>query len=221
MFQIKICGITTAADALLAAEAGADAIGLNFYPPSPRSLVFEQAEEISRQVSGMLLRVGVFVNQDEEEIRRCVESLQLEAVQLHGDEPASLIRTLHPIPVIRAFRCQEPGLAKVRETVEDYRQQQSIPAAVLLDAHLAGQYGGTGTVLDWQQLDSVDGTVGGCPLILSGGLTAENVGTAIGQVRPWAVDTASGVESEPGRKDPELLLQFVQQAKAAMASLSS
>jgi len=220
VFRIKICGITRAADALLASDLGADAIGLNFYPPSPRSLTMDQAEEICQQVSGTLQRIGVFVNQGEDEIRRCVESLQLDAVQLHGDEPAELIKALHPIPVIRAFRCKEPGLAEVRSVLKALGQQQSMPAAVLLDAHLTGQYGGTGKVLDWQQLDPVDGTIDGCPLILSGGLTAENVGTAIRQARPWAVDTASGVESEPGRKDPGLLARFVEEAQAAIDGLS-
>ena len=200
-------------------EAGADAIGLNFYPPSPRSLTIEQAGEIC-QVSGTLQRIGVFVNQGEDEIRRCMESLQLDAVQLHGDEPAELIKALHPIPVIRAFRCKEPGLAEVRNALEALGKMQAMPAAVLLDAHLAGQYGGTGKILDWQQLDPGEGPVDGCPLILSGGLTAENVGTAIRQARPWAVDVASGVESEPGCKDPELLARFVEEAQAATAGLS-
>jgi phosphoribosylanthranilate isomerase len=220
VFQIKICGITRPADARLAAQAGADAIGLNFYPPSPRSLTWEQAEEICQQISGSLQRIGVFVNQGEDEIRHCVESLQLDAVQLHGDEPAELIKALHPIPVIRAFRCQEPGLAEVRKSLDALGKIEAIPSAVLLDAHLPGQYGGTGRVLDWQQLDPVDGTIDGWPFILSGGLTPKNVGTAIRQARPWAVDTASGVESKPGHKDPELLRRFVAEAQAAMAALS-
>ncbi len=220
MFRIKICGITSSADALLAAEAGADAIGLNFYPPSPRSLTSEQAGEICQQISGTLQRIGVFVNQGEDEIRHCVESLQLDAVQLHGDEPAELIKALHPIPVIRAFRCQEPGLAEVRTSLDALGKIEAMPAAVLLDAHHPGQYGGTGRVLDWQHIDLVDGMIDGCPLILSGGLTPRNVGTAIQQARPWAVDTASGVESEPGHKDPELLRQFMAEAQAAIAALS-
>jgi len=219
VFRIKICGITSSDDAQLAATAGADAIGLNFYPPSPRSLTIEQAGEICRQVSGSLQRVGIFVNHGEAEIRQHVETLMLDAVQLHGEEPAGLIRALHPIPVIRAFRCRDQGLSQVREALESFRQSESLPAAVLVDAHLPGQYGGTGQVLDWQQLDPVDGRVDGCPLVLSGGLNAENVGSAIRQARPWAVDTASGVESGPGRKDPDLLARFVEQALTVFSEL--
>ena len=135
MFRIKICGITSSDDAQLAATAGADAIGLNFYPPSPRSLTIEQAREICQQVSGSLQRVGVFVNHGEAEIRQHVETLMLDAVQLHGEEPAGLIRALHPIPVIRAFRCRDQGLSQVREALESFRQSESLPAAVLVDAN--------------------------------------------------------------------------------------
>ena len=219
MFKIKICGITSAADAGLAATAGADAIGLNFYPPSPRSLTIDEAQEICGQVPGSLKRVGVFVNHQESEIRQHVEILTLDAVQLHGDEPADLVRALHPIPVIRAFRCENGGLSQVREAIHCFRQSGPIPAAVLVDAHVPGQYGGTGQVLPWHQLDLVDGGLDGIPLVLSGGLTADNVAIAIRQARPWAVDTASGVESEPGDKDPDLVARFITQAAAVFSEL--
>ncbi len=219
MFKIKICGITSSGDASLAATAGADAIGLNFYPPSPRSLTIDQAQEICGQVPASLTRVGVFVNHQESEIRQHVEILTLDAVQLHGDEPDDLVRALHPIPVIRAFRCDDGGLSRVREAIHRFRQSGPVPAAILIDAHVPGQYGGTGQVLPWDQLNLVDGGLEGIPLVLSGGLTADNVASAIHQARPRAVDAASGVESGPGQKDPDLVVRFVAQAAAGLSEL--
>ena len=221
MLRIKICGITRPADARLAVQAGADAIGLNFYAPSPRSLTLEQAQEICQQLEDNVQRVGVFVNHSEDAIRLHVEELQLDLVQLHGDEPAELIQALQPLDVIKACRCRNPGLDDARQLLAECREREALPAAMLLDAHVPGEYGGTGQVLEWQQFGHLDGALDGCPLILSGGLTADNVATAIEQARPRAVDTASGVESEPGLKDADLLARFIDEAQAAFSELSS
>ena len=210
MFRIKICGVTRPADAALAAAAGADALGLNFYPGSKRCIDLATAHSIRETARAAAARppaiVGVFVNAAVEEVHRTAAELSLDYVQLHGDEPPEYLAELAGLRVIRAFRCREGGLAPL----ESYLARcASPPAAVLLDAYAAEAYGGTGRRVDWSPLAAYAGAIAGLPLILAGGLHAENVAAAIETARPAAVDTASGVESSPGVKDAAAVRAFV------------
>lgn len=214
MFCIKICGITSVADALLAAEAGADAIGLNFYDKSPRYVTAERAKEICDALPGGVARIGVFVNSLPQGIIATVNRVGLNAVQLHGDEGPDFLAALAKLSVIKAFRCKESTLDRVKAFL-DLCLDTSVPSAVLLDAHAPGNYGGTGQVLDWKGLRGERAKLQGLPLILAGGLTPQNVAEAIRLARPDAVDTASGVESAPGQKDPAKVRAFIVAAKAA------
>ena len=208
MFRIKICGITTVEDALLAAEAGADAIGLNFYERSPRYVTTERAKEICEALPASVAKVGVFVNSLPKGIVATAERVGLSAIQLHGDEGPDFLGLLGKLPVIKAFRCRESTLSSVRAFL-DLCPESSHPAAVLLDAHAPGNYGGTGEILDWQRLHAERHQLLGLPLILAGGLTPQNVAEAIRIAQPDAVDTASGVETSPGKKDAVKVRAFV------------
>jgi len=219
MFQVKICGITSVIDAQAAADAGADAIGLNFYPGSPRHVEPETAFEICQQLP-QLFKVAVFVNETSTTIREQAQQIGFDAVQLHGDETPEQVAELTDLRLIRAFRCRDSSL----QTVENYwracRQQASLPEALLLDAYHPEQYGGTGQCLAWNQLHPLPPPVRGSSWVLAGGLTPTNVGEAIRSARPHGVDTAGGVESEPGQKDHALIQQFVAAARTAFAALS-
>lgn len=220
MFRIKICGITRPEDALFACEAGADAIGLNFAPPSPRAIDISRAQEISAAVHGKVLRVGVFVNASADLISQIVRQAPLDMVQLHGDEPAELLLELGEIPIMKAFRLRTTDVTPIADFLAQATKLGRMPAAVLLDAYSANSYGGTGQTADWsaaaeyQRLPMTPQV----PFVLAGGLTAENVAQAIRQVRPWAVDTASGVESAPGIKDPQQIAAFVAAVRGAFGS---
>jgi phosphoribosylanthranilate isomerase len=233
MFQIKICGITTVDDALLAAEAGADAIGLNFYEKSSRFLRSHSAAEIARSVDGRLIRVGVFVNAPPQSIIAASHAAPLDAVQLHGDEPPQMLaevavgagREISPtamreMSVIRAIRVKGADLLPVVEYVGETLRRGFRPAAVLIDAYSASGYGGTGTITDWDAIGSQRERFQRIPLILAGGLTPENVAEAIAIARPDAVDVASGVESAPDKKDPAKVRDFVAAAKEAFAVIA-
>lgn len=200
MTRVKICGIRTASAALAAAEAGADAVGFVFYPPSPRFVPPARAAELARRLPPFVLRVGVFVNAPVEVVEDVAEQVGLDVVQLHGDEPPEVCARLRR-RVIKAVRVDGPeAVARAREYPV---------AAVLLDAHVPGLYGGTGRRFDWSLVRGLDK-----PVILSGGLTPDNVGEAIRQARPYAVDASSGVETE-GEKDPEKIAAFVRAVRAA------
>ncbi|MBC7855442.1 MAG: phosphoribosylanthranilate isomerase [Pirellulaceae bacterium] len=214
MFRIKICGITSVEDALLVAEAGADAIGLNFYGQSPRYVTAERAQEICDALPPGITKVGLFVNSPPQAVAATVNRVGLGAVQLHGDEGPDFLAALGKLPVNTAFRCKESTLDNVKAFL-NLCDETSHPFAILLDAHAPGLYGGTGQVLDWKGLARERDKLMGLPLILAGGLTPENVAEAIRQVRPDAVDTASGVEASPGKKDPAQVRAFVAAAKAA------
>jgi phosphoribosylanthranilate isomerase len=225
MFKIKICGITTPEDAILAAEAGADAIGINFYEQSPRFA--SRGTEICASVPG-LLRVGVFVNPSLPKLKEMLSETQLNAIQIHGDEPAelyeevtSLARNIiyEHLPVVRAFRCPRREFKPIARYLDKLAQLRCCPAAILVDAHDSNSYGGTGLNLDWNCLYSQRSLFGNYPLILAGGLTPDNVAEAIATARPDAVDVASGVESSPGKKDPAKVREFVAAAKEAFARL--
>jgi phosphoribosylanthranilate isomerase len=232
MFQTKICGITTVDDALLAAEAGADAIGLNFYEKSPRCVTPDRAQEIvarlrERFSAEQVAVYAVCVNASPDEIRHFLDPagrgiIPGWGVQLHGDEPPAAIRAVREIvglPVVRAFRCRSGDMADVAGYVTECRAIESVPDAILLDSFAPGSYGGTGHVVDWPAVGSRGEPLFGLPLILAGGLTPENVAEAIATAKPDAVDVASGVESSPGNKDPAKVRAFVAAAKGAFDKL--
>jgi phosphoribosylanthranilate isomerase len=245
MFQIKICGITTPEDALLAAEAGADAIGLNFYEKSPRHVTHERAVEIGAAVPDSICRVGVFVvdgwigtDPIEVKIAELSHCCDLSWVQIHGDESPEtsaillslrLLKTMDDeggppeLPfksrLVRAFRCRESSLEPVLHCLASSGLSSSLPDAVLLDAYQPHAFGGTGRAIDWNMVRDQRDKLLGLPLILAGGLTPENVAEAIATARPDAVDVASGVESSPGKKDAAKVREFVTRAKEAFAAV--
>ena len=215
MFQTKICGITTVEDALIVARAGADAIGLNFYARSPRCVAAETAENIVRILPGGISKVGLFVDTPADEIRRLFDRLRLDLIQLHGNQPPEFVAQLGRRPVMRAFRVGPEKLEPVAEYLDRCRALEHDLELVLLDSLVAGAYGGTGRVVDWGVAQAYRVQIGTTPLVLAGGLTAENVAAAIQTVGPAAVDVASGVESRPGRKDPVRVEAFVAAARLA------
>jgi phosphoribosylanthranilate isomerase len=221
MFQIKICGITSPEDARAAADAGADALGLNFYPGSPRYVTPDQAQRIVAELPAGIARVGVFVNASEAEIRAIAAHVGLDLLQLHGEESMELLQSLQPWPVVRAFRCQGEADRRVLEYLDQARSRNCLPDAVLLDAYDPAARGGTGRVLNWIGVARLRPQLGRLPLVLAGGLTPENIERAIRQAGPAAVDTASGVERAPGRKDAQRMRDFVRAARAALDASAS
>ena len=216
MFRIKICGITSPLDAQNAAAAGADALGLNFYSQSPRFLSADRAAAVADAVPAGVVKVGLFVNAAAQQIRETFDRLKLDLVQLHGDEPPELLAELEGRPVMRAFRPETAYLGPVSDYLDRCRRLGCLPRLVLIDAFRTGQYGGTGQTVDWRQLVTAQDALSEVPLVLAGGLTAANVADAIAVVRPAAVDTASGVESQPGKKDCQRMRAFVEAAKRAL-----
>jgi len=211
--RVKICGITRTDDALAAVEAGADAIGLIF-AESPRRVTVEQATEIVRVLPPWVAAVGVFVNASAAAIAETVRHVGLTAVQLHGDEPPETVAALSgQVKVVKSFRI---GGASDMADAAAYLTRCR-PNACLVDSRVEGVYGGTGLLAPWDLVAEARETVR--PLILSGGLNPENVAEAIRVVRPFGVDTASGVESEPGRKDAQRVRRFVRAAMEASATL--
>ena len=209
VFRVKICGVKTVEDAQIATEAGADAIGLNFFEGSPRFVSATAAAKIAAQAPPNVQRIGVFVNASTDTIRRTVNESALDFVQLHGDEPPRFLAELAGLKIIRAFRCKN-GLAPVRDYLDECTD---LPAAVLIDAYEPGSYGGTGKTVHWPDLLTAREFIGDLPLILAGGLTQSNVRIAIQTARPNGVDTASGVEKDQHcRKDAALCRAFVAEA---------
>lgn len=204
MFRIKICGITSVADALGAVAAGADAIGLNFYGQSPRCCPIEHASKIAAAVPRHVCRVGVFVNASAGNIRAIVGSVGLDLVQLHGDEPPEAIAELGGLNVMKAFRVHD-GLSDVVAYLDRCRSLAAVPRMVLFDAHHPSQYGGTGQPINGDILLKSREQLGGLPLVLAGGMKPSNVAAAIAAARPSAVDVASGVETSPGVKSDSLV----------------
>lgn len=210
--RVKICGVTSVADAVAAAEFGADAIGLNFYPPSPRHVDQAVVPEILRVLPPFVEPVGVFAR---DPIRQACALLQqfghMRVVQWHGDEHE--VCSVFPFRLIAAFQVREQAqLEAIHDYLERCRALGELPAAVLVDAQAPGQYGGTGQTAPWSLLADFKPIV---PLILAGGLTADNVAEAIRIVRPYGVDVASGIESAPGKKDIDKLRRFIDNARSA------
>jgi phosphoribosylanthranilate isomerase len=212
LFRIKICGITNADDARLAADAGADAIGLNFYAGSPRYVDIARAEAISAVLPAGVAKVGVFVNAAAREVAETAMRLALDYVQLHGEEPPEFlgeVAALSPVPILRALRFGPAGLTPLAEYLNRCDELGTSPPAVLVDAFSPAAFGGTGEAVDWAALASWRRDLPVENLVLAGGLRPENVRQALSTVRPTAVDVASGVESRPGRKDPQLVRDFI------------
>jgi phosphoribosylanthranilate isomerase len=201
--RVKICGITCLDDALVAVEAGADALGFMFYPPSPRSIRPDEVRRIVEQLPPFVARVGVFVNADEQHIRLIVREAGIDTVQLHGKEPVELCRSLAPLPVMKAFRMEGPGALNALTPYTG--------CAWLLDSYVAGVFGGTGQTFNWDL--ACEAVRRGGKVVLAGGLTADNVARAIAAVSPYGVDVSSGVETSPGKKDPDKVRAFVRAAK--------
>jgi len=216
VFRIKICGLRSVEDARIAIDAGADAIGLNFYGKSCRYVKPEMAKEIAAEIMSDAIPVGLFVNHSAEDIRTICHEVGLQVVQLHGDEPPEFLGQINrDYDIVRARRISEKGLVEISEDLQACAELSgSCPDALLLDAAAPGQYGGTGKTISWLEIANHHDQLG-IPLILAGGLTPENVAEAIRTVRPHGVDVASGVESSPGVKDKEKMRLFVAAARAA------
>jgi phosphoribosylanthranilate isomerase len=225
MFRVKICGITNVDDALGAADAGADTIGLNFYPKSPRFVDASTASTILKVSPQQLTRVGVVVNEPIDRLNLLIAELAanspigLHAIQLHGDEPPTYCAQVRAKYLIRARRLAERGISAIAADLENCDKLRRLPDAVLIDSAAADEYGGTGTTLSWADLADHRRWLHNLPLILAGGLTPDNVAEAIRVVRPHGVDVASGVESSPGKKDSAKVRDFVAAARAAFAAL--
>ncbi len=208
--KAKICGITTAADAQAIVAMGADAIGVNFWPKSKRYIAMTGARGWLADLAGQVTRVGVFVNASAADLQSAFATGVLDALQLHGDESAEFVAEMLQLglPVFKAHGGRERQLIG---------QARTFPGrAILLDAYAPVEYGGTGATMDWAVGRQAVESLPERQVILAGGLTANNVVAAIEQVRPFAVDVASGVEAAPGRKD----LRRVEEFLAAVASVT-
>ena len=199
MTLVKICGITNLDDALAAIAAGADALGFNFYKPSPRYITPQAAREIVEQLPESLLTVGVFVNEEAEDVRKIAKEVGLRALQLHGDESAEYCRELADFYVIKAFA--------VSDTFDIQATHAYKVEALMLDTKHNSLRGGTGRVFDWSVAQQAVLTIP--KLFLAGGLSPENVQNAVEIVRPFAVDACSALEDTPGKKNHERMRVFI------------
>lgn len=201
---VKICGITCVEDAMAAADAGANAIGLMFFEKSPRHVALDIAAAINRALPPHVARVGVFVNPSEADVTEAVAACGLTILQFHGDESPQFCRQF-PLMTMKAFRVKDTAsLAALPNYPTD---------AWLLDAYSSGALGGTGERFDWDL--AIEAQKFGKPIFLAGGLTPENVADAVRRVQPFGVDVSSGVESAPGKKDAAKMRAFITAAKSA------
>ncbi len=203
MVEVKICGLTTVDDAVRCTEAGADALGLNFWPGSPRHVDVPTARAIVEACGDQATMVGVFVDFTLDQVREILQETGTQWAQLHGDETPGLVAELLP----HAYKAIGVKDGAAIELAREYPGEH-----LLLDASVPGMPGGTGRTFDWAIAASVAKER---KLTLAGGLTPDNVADAVRAVRPFRVDVASGVESAPGRKAPDLVRQFVEAAKGA------
>ena len=202
--RVKICGITRRVDALESVKQGADAIGLVFYPPSPRAVSIEQASRIVEGLPPFITVVGLFVNAERSEIAATLAQTRIDLLQFHGNESPEACEG-YGRPYIKAIR--------MRESIDLIALKRQYPgaAALLLDAYTKGVPGGTGTRFDWDRIPrELNGSI-----ILAGGLSPENIESAVRQVRPFAVDVSGGVESQKGIKDPAKIALFMQGVRSA------
>ena len=204
--RIKICGLRDAAMAARAAEAGADAIGIVFHPSSPRHASLEEARAVAQALPAFVQAVGLFVNAPESRVREVLAAVPLSLLQFHGDEEPAYCAGFG-LPWLKGVRVGEGT------DLLECRRRFSRATALLLDASVPGEYGGTGASFDWSLVPRGIAS----RIVLSGGLTPGNVGAAVAAVRPWAVDVSSGVESSRGVKDAALIQEFVRSVKDADA----
>lgn len=239
MFRVKICGVTVPADARMVAAAGADAVGLNFVTGSPRCLTVAAARSVAEALPPGVLRIGVFAGTEPAAVEAIAAAVGLDAIQFHGHlappapgaphpcwDPPGVCRAVAPYPIIRACRLRADGpaaaaLDEARGWVAAALAAGWGPALLLIDAGAPAGVapaglGGTGLVVDWERFVAAGDP--GLPVALAGGLTPDNVAAAIAATGVLAVDTASGVESAPGRKDPERVRAFVSRALGAFAA---
>jgi phosphoribosylanthranilate isomerase len=202
--RVKICGITRPQDGLEAVRLGADAIGLVFYPPSPRAVSLEQAQAITRVLPPFVTVVGLFVNASRQEIEQVRSATLLDLLQFHGDEGPEEC-TGHGVPYIKAVR--------MRPEVDLHRERERFPdaAGLLLDTYEKGKPGGTGNAFAWERIPADLAS----SIVLAGGLNSDNVEQAIRQVHPYAVDVSGGVEQEKGIKDGEKIAAFMRGVERA------
>ena len=200
---VKICGITSAADGLAAAEAGADALGFMFYDKSPRHISIPQAAEVIRQLPPFMIKAGVFVNASEDLVMRAIGDCGLNLLQFHGDETPEYC-TQFGLMSMKAFRVRDAVSLK---SLPDYPTD-----AWLLDAFVADKICGTGEQFNWDL--SIEAKKAGRLIFLAGGLTPANVAEAVKKVQPYGVDVSSGVEAEPGRKAHAKVRDFIKAAKS-------
>lgn len=205
---VKVCGVLSVEQASMVVDAGVDAIGLNFVPTSKRRIAVETADTIVRALGGAVEWVGVFANQAEHEVRAIAEELGLDRIQLHGDEPPEFLRPWGS-RVYKALRIA---------SAEDLAREGHYSGdRLLLDSKVFGALGGTGHCFEWALAREVAGRR---RLVVAGGITEENVADAVAQLRPFGVDTASGVESSPGVKDRARTRRFVENARRAHRQLT-
>ena len=197
MTRVKVCGITNLEDAWTAIEAGTDALGFVFVPNTPRYIKPDDAKAIMRQIPPLVTTIGLFVNAGGTQIRDVAKKCRLDAIQLHGNESPELCHSLN-LRIIKAFRIKESEPLNILSKFQ--------VDAYLLDTYVKGKLGGTGKTFDWNLAYRAK-KYG--QIILAGGLNPSNVSTAINQVKPYAVDVSSGVEAEPGRKDPKKVRDFI------------
>jgi phosphoribosylanthranilate isomerase len=202
--RVKICGVRSMEEAEVAVETGADALGFNFWPHSPRYIAPGAARGVVGQVSPLVSAIGVFVNEDRRRISEIVSDVGLNAVQLHGDETPEFCAGLGSIKIIKAVRVADDFDCA---SISRYRVSM-----ILLDTSVKGSYGGTGEGFDWRRAIEAKRYA---RIILAGGLRIENVAEAIASVKPFAIDVCSGVESEPGRKDAGKLRRFMAEVARA------
>lgn len=201
MTLVKICGITNLEDALAAVEAGADALGFNFYQRSPRYISPASAHEITNQLPGSIMKVGVFVNEDLQSVLSIATEADLNALQFHGDETPEYCRQLEQTFVIKAFGAGDDLDLKAYEV-----------DAIMLDSKDELLRGGTGRVFDWSIAQRANSSIP--KLFLAGGLSPENVAEAIATVRPYAVDACSSLELTPGKKNHERVRAFINEVRS-------
>ncbi|WMN19879.1 MULTISPECIES: phosphoribosylanthranilate isomerase [Pseudomonas] len=204
----KICGITRIEDALAAVEAGADAIGLVFYAKSPRAVNVQQARAIIAALPPFVTTVGLFVNASRCELGEILDAVPLDLLQFHGDESAAACEGYHR-PYIKALR------VKAGDDIAAACQAYPGASGILLDTYVEGVPGGTGEAFDWSLVPQGLSK----PIILAGGLSADNVALAIAQVRPYAVDVSGGVEQSKGIKDPARIQAFMQAVRRSSESM--
>ena len=207
--RVKLCGLRTPAEVVAAAAAGADALGFNCYPPSRRYLDPALAAEVVAATPPWVTPVALFVDAGPDDIKAVADPLGIRCVQLHGLVTPELCAALDRYQIVMAL----PAIAG--DTLARIAPLRGRLAAVLLDAHVPGEHGGTGQRADWAAAAEIRAALPELPVILAGGLNADNVGDGIAAVQPWAVDVAGGVESAPGVKDAARMTAFVQAVRRA------